>query len=288
MTYRSKAFTLVELLVVIATLAVIAGLLFPVLTDARKSASQTRCSSNFRSAGLAVALYTGDHDETSILASQAPGPDARAETDRTWAQMLRPYVGGASIFRCPNDSFKLDADTNYDPDVVTLDPATLDYEQSRRTNLGYNYLTFSPIGEAPNRKWVSIPANMSSIATPAMTLHMVDSVWSLDSEGKPYGGGHYLVMPPCRYGKVGQRRTDLIDIPNGFRIFMSNAGWIKEASEFRSYGGSYPWHEGRMTTLFADGHVKALTPEEASRGCNVAAGFSGEVLDSTQYIWDAR
>src|SRR5258706_4266160 len=58
-----RAFTLIELLVVVSILTILAGLLFPVFARARESARQTSCTSNQRQIGLAVAMYTQDHDE---------------------------------------------------------------------------------------------------------------------------------------------------------------------------------------------------------------------------------
>ena len=57
------AFTLVELLVVIAVIAILAALLFPVFAQAREKARQAACASNLRQIGMAFAMYTEDYDE---------------------------------------------------------------------------------------------------------------------------------------------------------------------------------------------------------------------------------
>jgi prepilin-type N-terminal cleavage/methylation domain-containing protein/prepilin-type processing-associated H-X9-DG protein len=56
-------FTLVELLTVIAVLTILAGLLLPVLSQARESARRTTCISNLRQLGLAHLMYVHDHDD---------------------------------------------------------------------------------------------------------------------------------------------------------------------------------------------------------------------------------
>jgi prepilin-type N-terminal cleavage/methylation domain-containing protein len=59
---KLSAFTLVELLVVIAVVAVLAGLLMPALAKAKLRARQIHCVSNERQLGLAAILYMNDHN----------------------------------------------------------------------------------------------------------------------------------------------------------------------------------------------------------------------------------
>jgi prepilin-type N-terminal cleavage/methylation domain-containing protein/prepilin-type processing-associated H-X9-DG protein len=88
-----RGFTLVELLVVIAVIAILAALLLPTLAKAKHSAKSAGCKSNLRQLALALNMYVNDYDKY-------PGNGAMYSAGAfrgIWAggmNWLNPYLGG--------------------------------------------------------------------------------------------------------------------------------------------------------------------------------------------------
>jgi len=93
---QRKAFTLIEILVVIGIIALLAAILFPILSRARERARSTNCMSNQKQIALSLIQYTQDNGRRFPPAND---PDPDAETDG-WAARLN-LVG--QIFQCPSE-----------------------------------------------------------------------------------------------------------------------------------------------------------------------------------------
>jgi prepilin-type N-terminal cleavage/methylation domain-containing protein/prepilin-type processing-associated H-X9-DG protein len=109
-TLRSSAslgFTLLELLVVMAVIAILAALLLPVLSSARRKAQSTQCLNNLRQISQGTFLYCEDNEDRLPFAwFDDPNPQ-----DNNFYSLLTPLLYGSDfdgygdfelrIYSCP-------------------------------------------------------------------------------------------------------------------------------------------------------------------------------------------
>jgi len=117
-----SGFTLLELLIVIAIIAILAALLLPALNRSKIRAQTVFCMNNRMQLTLAWATYAGDNDDhlAPNATGRPTGPDLFWETawedfsvnnpDNTNAACLLnttlgPYVQSLRIFKCASDNY---------------------------------------------------------------------------------------------------------------------------------------------------------------------------------------
>jgi prepilin-type N-terminal cleavage/methylation domain-containing protein/prepilin-type processing-associated H-X9-DG protein len=98
--HPTAAFTLIELLTVIAIIGVLAAILIPTVGRARRAAHQATSSSNLRQLGIAFRLYAEEHRGNFPATSHDDVTGANS-----WVFTLRPYLGNVDEVRvCPLDA----------------------------------------------------------------------------------------------------------------------------------------------------------------------------------------
>jgi prepilin-type N-terminal cleavage/methylation domain-containing protein/prepilin-type processing-associated H-X9-DG protein len=102
----SKAFTLIEILVVIAIIGILAALLFPVFGRARENARRTSCMSNMKQLGMGMLQYAQDYDERyhGAMKFAIPGYPGFEFPGLGWAGAIFPYIKSTQVYKCPNDT----------------------------------------------------------------------------------------------------------------------------------------------------------------------------------------
>ena len=103
---RLRAFTLVELIVVIAIIAILVGLTIPNVTRVINKSRNVVCMNNLRQIGTAVRLYITDNDNTFPTIEMSPNetpiypPEVEA---KPMLETLIPYGVTLNTLRCPRD-----------------------------------------------------------------------------------------------------------------------------------------------------------------------------------------
>lgn len=99
---RARGFTLVEILVVIAIIAVLAAVILAVFPRVRGMAHRGQCAAHLRQLAQAARMYAQDHDQR-LVPARARGAPAPSR-GYTWCILLQPHIRNEDILVCPNDS----------------------------------------------------------------------------------------------------------------------------------------------------------------------------------------
>jgi prepilin-type N-terminal cleavage/methylation domain-containing protein len=158
---RAAGFTLVEMLVVIGIIAILVGILWPVLSRARIKARQAKCTTQLHQLVVALKLYSEDYQAYPQWPTWNPGAGPTGRFTGGFSALYPDYITDENLLICPDDQRALNivkqakdrAYSSYNADFGDLglpdfiaNPATyLDTDAAGRTYLKkrlYNYFGY--------------------------------------------------------------------------------------------------------------------------------------------------
>ena len=285
----ARAFTLVELLVVVAVIALLIGVLVPALAGARGSARQMGGLSNIRQLSAGWHMYA-DHNNGVCLPGRMYDKGGGAnnpanqydvgngkKTRARWLSVMGKFVGEYA-FSAPDP--KNDRQ-NYDNGMYVC-PAAADRANERNACYGYNY-QFLGNSRGTAAKFHNFPVMRDGLRTFTGTVICADSI------GTAAGFAEAARVPYDGLGSVKNSMSHhgwSLDPPRLTARSDCGEGGVESSSNPRTAVDAR--HRGKANAAFADGHAAAMTPQELGYrtdkdGRFVNTSENGETADNTLF-----
>jgi prepilin-type N-terminal cleavage/methylation domain-containing protein/prepilin-type processing-associated H-X9-DG protein len=250
-----KAFSLIELLVVISIIALLGSILMPALVAARAQGRDVVCKSNIRQLVLANIGYAGENEGSYVPAAL----DIFSDNKHRWHGVRDDLNSPFDVYRSPLIAYLGDGRVKKCPEYVDFrhgNPWDLNFEDGCG-GYGYN-MTYigSRIWEGGYQdEMCRVTTRDFEVSSPAETLMFADTAMAeLDGNDRPYYLEYSFAEPP---------------------YFVSDGepapswGYASPSIHFR--------HRGEANIGWTDGHTDSRTMAEFD-GINIYGVKSSEMM----------
>lgn len=231
---QRKLFTLIELLIVIAILAILAGLLLPALNSARKTAKSAACKNNLKQLRLAFFQYEQESGRLPAGNDQANGYPANQQNwmGKLWAAKLIPVeqessgganFGNAKLLRCmdPQISYAM---------ISSLSKLEGISGGDQYQNFADHYVNLARITQ-PSIRYLIVESNWGRPVVPSGDRHYYQ-VHGPGGSTELRSGGVWLPGGNCNVefldGHVGEIPYAIkTNTETGWQIYGRGLGWLK-------------------------------------------------------------
>jgi prepilin-type N-terminal cleavage/methylation domain-containing protein/prepilin-type processing-associated H-X9-DG protein len=270
---KNKAFTLVELLVVIGIISVLVAILLPALSKARQSAARIKCMANMKQIHLGFAMYSLDNDgwyppvcdEKSFTSSTSGRQGLYVAGAGTWPFFIGRYIGLPKVL----PGVGVSATTIYNKSVLVC-PNWSDTERKLERNIlgGYGMSRYLP--PYTTSAWI---ATTTIVSTPG---------------GADYAGQY---MSYSRVNTI-KHSTEwvLITDGNGGNGDMQTAYQFRLATDtsidkYRHMSKTHDDTSGGANFIYLDGHCVWLSSKEIlNRSFKEYSALVGKKINSNTIV----
>jgi len=256
---RRRAFTLVELLVVIGIIALLISILLPTLSRVRQSGDATKCLANLAGMGQAWNMYANQYKicvpgRLEKLVNSAAGVgyglgDGGDEYRPRWYELL-----GAQAGQYANSKPSATEDDRWQiSNPWFLCPTVSEWNNSRNYPYGYNYQYLGnarPKGSRTawgTKDWINYPVPASRIKNSSETVMIADSLGTAVTRAAKQRQGYY--NDGTKDQDAVCNKGYLLDPP---RLTSDSDHADAEIPMYRS--GPDARHMGKVNVVFVDGH----------------------------------
>ena len=234
------AFTLTELVIVLAIIGLLVSILFPVFSRVRERARAANCASNLHQIGLGFIQYTQDNDgmmppDGGYVYGIPNQPGAYAVGLTTYIQ---PYIKNQQILHCPDDPIQDSTGSS----LLTNG----DY-----TDYAYNFYLGSVSGPAVKGQVCNAAGNDCESVANSESVVVVPSATVAATDGMPYAASTVAFGPVFGQGFDG----------GGWYCVDTN-----NPAQPHIYSIPAMRHSGGADYLLCDGHVKWVQPQYVGTG----------------------